>query len=158
MACPVRSGAAVWCVSGPGIPFGARVTRYAGSGRWWLDVCIVGQHLPQMYRTEEIRPLIPRFAVLAGLCPACLGFGTTANLAGFYPFGIDEIDPCEHCGGTGRPCLRAAGRRSPDGAQGDVQVLPHKLVTASGLPGVLAGVCLGCGNEAANHAAHPDAA
>ena len=67
-------------MSGPGIPCGARrlgddVLGAAPPGRTWLDVCIIGQHLPQMYQDSEMRALMPGDCPALGLCPDCLGFG-----------------------------------------------------------------------------------
>jgi len=152
-----------WVTSGPGLPCGARrlgdsVLGPAQKGRVWLDVCILGQHLPQMYRDAELGDLTPEGCARLGLCPDCLGFGdmspavvTDALLAAR---GIDEVKrPCPGCGGTGRPALRITVTRSPDGVQGDIRPLPHAYVPPieavdpdlAVLFQVPDGMCLACG-------------
>lgn len=155
----------VW--SGP-IPVGARVLRYgeAPSARrspadrileligaavddhasqCWLDICVLGQHLPQAYRFGEIMPLDVETARRFALCPTCLGFGTTTLGPVALAAGIDEvIEPCSECEGSGRPAMRVTISRSPGSIMGNMEVLEHEPVMLQGNP-----MCLACGLEAA---------
>lgn len=158
MALIAAPGVPVWCVFGPGLPAGARVTRIADRERLWLDVCLLGHHLPQLHRPAQIGGLPQAACAALGLCPDCLGFGTLAALDGFYPYGVDEVPGrCATCHGTGRPCLRVSTHRTPSGTEGSVRVLPHNPVIRSDIKGVTGDLCLACGNEAGS-AAHRAAA
>lgn len=122
-----------WVPSGPGLPCGARELGDAGDGKTWLDVCIMGQHLPQMYRTAELNELTPGACARLGLCPDCLGFGDTNPVpAGDLleaARGIDQVTaPCPGCGGSGRPALRVTLTRDASGVTGDIRPLPHEYV------------------------------
>lgn len=152
-----------WVMSGPGLPCGARllgddVLGPAPDGRTWLDVCILGQHLPQMYQDSEIRGLSAEDCAGLGLCPDCLGFGdlsrepvTDALMAAR---GVDQVErPCPGCGGTGRPAIRITVRRDSLGTEVSIRPLPHRyvplldgtdplLLAASGAAD---GMCLACG-------------
>lgn len=152
------NSAAVWVVSEPGLPCGARplgdsLLGPAPSGRVWLDVCMLGQHLPQMYRQDEVRGLAAGRCERLGLCPDCLGFGdmsrapvTEVLLAAR---GIDQVErPCPNCGGTGRPAVRITVRRDAPGATASIRPLPHEYVPPldlSALCGIPDGMCLACG-------------
>ena len=126
-------------MSGPGLPCGARRTGIMGQapdGRVWLDVCILGQHLPQMYQAAEICELAPEGCARLGLCPDCLGFGDLAQAASVLALArrSDEAaERCPGCGGSGRPALRVTVRRDASGIQGAIHPLPHEYV--SPLPG-----------------------
>lgn len=155
----------IWVTSGPGLPCGARklgdsVLGPAARGTVWLDVCILGQHLPQMYREKELRDLDAKGCARLGLCPDCLGFGDTSTVtlgageALLAARGIDELKrPCPGCGGTGRPALRITVTRDGSGVQGDIRPLPHAYVppldgTDPELVALFGGtgdMCLGCG-------------
>src|SRR5438552_5422298 len=122
-----------WVSSGPGLPCGARILGDAGDGRVWVDMCTMGQHLPQMYPPGEVHDLTPDGCARLGLCPDCLGFGDTApGLAGDLgeaARGIDEVQhPCAGCGGSGRPALRVTLTRDPAGVTGGIRLLPHEYV------------------------------
>ncbi len=120
------------------MPCGARelgdsVLGPAQSGRVWLDVCILGQHLPQMYRKDEARELRAEDCARLGLCPDCLGFGDTAAYrfanALFVARGADEVQqPCPNCGGTGRPAVRVTVEHDANGVTGGIRPLPHEYV------------------------------
>ena len=147
----------IWVASGPGVPCGARRLGDAGDGRVWVDVCIMGQHLPQMYQSAELHDLAAEDCARLALCPACLGWGDTsgtlpADLAEAAR-GIDEVrEPCAECGGSGRPALRITVTRDGAGIQGTITPLPHKYVPPleGGDPvlaaafGVPADMCLAC--------------
>src|ERR1017187_9198745 len=80
----------IWGTRGPGLPCGARRLGDGPGGRVWLDVCIIGQHLPQMYRPGDLRDLTAEGCARLGLCPDCLGFGDLdPRLAG----GVLEAGP-----------------------------------------------------------------
>ena len=148
----------IWVTGGPGMPYGARRLGDAGDGRVWLDVCILGQHLPQMYRPGELNDLAPEGCARLGLCPDCLGFGDldpgVAEGMLEAARGIDEVrQPCPGCGGTGRPALRITLDRSNGGIQGSIRPLPHEYEPPlEGRDPVLAAafevpqdMCLACG-------------
>jgi hypothetical protein len=148
----------IWVTSGPGLPCGARKLGDAGDGRVWLDVCIIGQHLPQMYRPGDMDDLTAEGCARLGLCPDCLGFGDLdpGLAAGMLEAarGVDQVkSPCPGCGGTGRPALRITIRRDGSGVQGSIRPLPHEyapplagadplLLAAFEAPGDM---CLACG-------------
>lgn len=159
-----------WVLSGPALPAGARRLDDAGlgdppPGRTWLDVCILGQHLPQMYPDREIRELTAGECPRLGLCPDCLGFGDVGTLrrgaddprsrVRWLARGIDEVrDRCPNCGGSGRPALRITVTRGPGGTviEGAIRSLPHAYVPPMAAdPNMLAlfeipdGMCLACG-------------
>jgi hypothetical protein len=153
----------IWVTSGPGLPCGARklgddVLGPASRGRTWLDVCIIGQHLPQMYRDSEMRDLRPVDCARLGLCPDCLGFGDTSPAAitdaRLAARGVDQVEHrCPGCGGTGRPALRVTIQRDGGGVQGSIRPLPHEYAPTTAMPGPLLlaafeapqDMCLACG-------------
>jgi hypothetical protein len=132
------TGPGIWVLSGLGLPCGARklgdtVLGPAQSGRVWLDVCILGQHLPQMYRKAELADLTSEGCARLGLCPDCLGFGDTSPApvadALAAARGIDQVrHPCANCGGSGRPALRVTVTRGAGGTEGSIRPLPHAYV------------------------------
>ena len=147
----------VWVQSG-GLPCGARQLGEAGNGRVWLDVCVLGQHLPQQYRPAEISDLDAGGCAGLGLCPACLGFGdldpALPRGLGEAARGVDQITrPCGTCGGSGRPALRVQVTRTANGVTGQINPVAHDYVPP--LPGmdlsqaVMFGLeadsCLACG-------------
>lgn len=153
----------VWVLSGPGLPCGARVLGDAGDGRTWVDVCVIGQHLPQMYAPGEIHDLEMGGCGRLGLCPDCLGFGDTApGLARDLAEAARRVDevtaPCPGCGGSGRPAIRVSVTVAPGGGiTGALRPIPHLYVppldgsdpvlrAAFGVPD---GMCLACGGEQA---------
>ena len=157
------SASGIWVTSGPGMPCGARklgdsVLGPAQSGRVWLDVCILGQHLPQMYREGELCDLTAEGCARLGLCPGCLGFGDASPAVVTDPLlaarGIDEVKrPCPGCGGSGRPAVRVTVQRDSGGVQGSIRSLPHQYVPPldgsdpeyMALFEVAADMCLACG-------------
>ncbi len=147
-----------WVTSGASLPCGARKLGDAGDGRIWLDVCILGQHLPQMYKPRDMNDLTTEGCARLGLCQDCLGFGDLdpTPAAGMLEAarGIDELrQPCPGCGGTGRPALRITLARSDGGIQGSIRPLPHSYAPPlEGRDPVLAAafgesedMCLACG-------------
>ena len=132
----------IWVTSGPALPCGARrlgdeVLGPATAGRTWLDVCIIGQHLPQMYADGELRELEPDGCARLGLCPDCLGFGDLGPSGAAHALqaarGVDQVaQPCPNCGGTGRPALRITIDRSSGGVTGTMRPLPHSYVPPLG--------------------------
>ncbi len=152
----LEPGDPVWCLQG-GFPVGGRVLGgdmpeqlpAPAVGTVWVNVASVGgQHLPQMYREHELRPLDAVGCGPLGLCPTCLGFGTIHPLTpDWYPFGVDELPhPCRACEGSARVGLRSAVTRSGGTVEGVLSFVPHGYVGPSSLPGVIQGFCLGCGN------------
>ena len=129
---------AVWVTSGPGLPCGARrlgngLLGPAAPGKVWLDVCVIGQHLPQMYRQGELSELTAEDCAGLGLCADCLGFGdmddSPAGDLLAAARGVDQVRrPCPNCGGTGRPALRVGIRRDASGVTGELRPLPHAYV------------------------------
>jgi hypothetical protein len=137
----------------------------------WLDVCIMGQHLPQMYRAAEARDLTAEGCARLGLCPDCLGFGDLdPGLAADMleaARGIDEVKhPCPGCGGSGRPALRVTVKRDQTGGiTGGIRPLPHEYappledadpVLAAAF-GVAPDMCLACGMPQGGAGPHGEA-
>jgi len=145
-----------WVLSG-GIPSGARtIAPGDGKATMWLKVCVLGQHLPQMYREDEIHRITPESAPHLGLCPDCLGWGTQQEniplpwpgggmSAAAYPHGIDERpEPCPVCEGSGRPALRSIVTRDGGQVNGRLEFRPHEYVPPRR---DTMQVCLACGSE-----------
>lgn len=159
---PNPSPTKYWVYSGPGIPCGARELDASVLGpsterSMWLDVCILGQHLPQMYSREEIYELHADQCEMLGICPDCFGFGDVSNSPITHPVqsarGIDQLDlACANCGGTGRPMLRIYISRSESATTAQIRPIPHKYVPPqfedpelAALFGATPDMCLGCG-------------
>jgi hypothetical protein len=154
-------GDGIWVTSGPGLPCGARkldprVMGDAPRGRTWVDVCIIGQHLPQMYRDTEISTLDAGGCERLGLCPDCLGFGDTApgvRAAFDAARAIDQIArPCANCGGSGRPAIRVSVTRTAGATTGSIRPLPHAYIPPldpdpelAAAFGAAPDMCLACG-------------
>ena len=148
-------------IAGPGLPCGARklddrVLGRARPGTVWVDLCMLGQHLPQMYRRDEIRVLEAGGCARLGLCPDCLGFGDLgppAAAALQAARDINQVRPCPKCAGSGRPAIRVTVARDPSGVQGSIRPLPHEYVPPlpdadpdlAALFGVPPDMCLACG-------------
>jgi hypothetical protein len=107
-----------------------------------------------VYRRSELRALTAADAPRLGLCPACLGYGTTGELAvsldGYHPYRVDEIeDPCAECGGSGRPYVKVTIRHDNGQITGHMDVARHLPVYRErGLAGYAVlpdGLCLACG-------------
>jgi hypothetical protein len=99
----------------------------------WLDVCILGQHLPQMYRVTEVRELTAEACASLGLCDKCLGWGdsggTDAREVLYAARRVDEVrQPCPGCAGSGRPALRVSVTVASSGLTGQIRPLPHAYV------------------------------
>lgn len=161
------TSAGIWVMSGHGIPCGARPLGDAALGPategWvWLDVCILGQHLPQMYATGDIRELAAAGCGRLGLCEDCLGFGdldrTPVTDALRAARGVDQVKQlCPNCGGSGRPAIRVTVHRDlAGGVTGALRPVPHAYVPPLGadeslksmfttLLGSQPGMCLACG-------------
>lgn len=126
---------ACWVVSAPGIPCGARVLgEDYRSDRLWLDVCIMGQHLPQMYPENEIHDLGKGHCRVLGLCEDCLGFGdkgTEPPKSDLMSLSraVDEVEnPCTACGGTGRTAMRVRIVRAFGATTAEISFLPHAYI------------------------------
>jgi hypothetical protein len=118
-----------------GIACGARVLEVGPP--LWIDLCMIGQHLPQMYAPKELHPIDVDICEQNGLCPACMGYGTQGDVP--LAAGVDQVpDPCEICGGTGRAVLRVNMTRTPSSTEARIEVLPH-------VPQWNKGHCLACG-------------
>jgi hypothetical protein len=118
-----------------GIACGARVLELGPP--LWIDLCMLGQHLPQMYARKELHPIDIDICEKVGLCPGCLGYGTNAGVP--LAAGIDQVpEPCEICRGTGRAVVRVNMTRTADSTEAQIDVLPH-------IPQWHNGNCLACG-------------
>jgi len=123
-----------WVVSAPGVPFGARILGMDyRSDRIWVDVCLMGQHLPQMYAEEHVHGLGRGHCKVLGLCEECLGFGDTdTSISGdmlHAARSIDEVvNPCKNCGGTGRTAMRVRLARGFGQMAAEMSFLPHEYV------------------------------
>lgn len=132
-----------------GIPVGARVrpdvAEYLGPpvtrDGVWIDMCSMGQHLPQCYRVGELAPLDAEVAVRHGLCPDCLGYGTTDELRDLVAHSTEIAKPCGNCGGSGRPSLRVEVEQpAPGTTLGKLLPQPHAPVLVAEQD-----YCLACG-------------
>lgn len=128
-----------WVLHPPGQPMGCQILGDAPSSdpkmpKLWVDVCAIGQHIPQMYVKHEIRPLSASLAVQLGLCPECLGYGdltpiTKESKALEILRGIDEVhNKCTVCHGSGRPAVLPIHRRGRDGTTVSMKMTPHPYV------------------------------
>lgn len=111
----------------PKLYHAGRVMQETGS-TVWLDVCIMGQHLPQQYKREEITAMTPELIKEHSLCETCQGYGTT-DLFEDLPIGAgpDQVPhPCETCGATGKKYLRVTLHRDASGVTGQMNILPHE--------------------------------
>lgn len=72
----------------------------------WLDVNMMGVHLPQRYRVDEIkgRLEVPHQASEHGFCTDCMGFGLVHTSQG--------VRECETCGGSGRSSIYVVMHRT----------------------------------------------
>lgn len=135
--------AGLWVMSAPGIPCGAKRLGVpsgsaTGRGKTWIDVCIIGSHIPQMYGNPEIHPLEKSDCDRLGICPECLGFGdvgdfevvrTSPDITAVARDISQIASPCAHCAGSGRPAIRARVVRAADGSvRGSMAVVPHAYV------------------------------
>lgn len=147
-----------WVPVGYGMPCGAREISVPEDDRVWLDVCVLGQHLPQMYRLREVRPLDRDGCAALGLCPDCLGAGDPAaqvippSFAALTGNDTEAHVPCPGCGGSGRPAVRVTVTRGDAGTFASLRPLPHQYVPPGEQdPLLLAafsvppGLCLACG-------------
>lgn len=140
-----QRGTPVWVLQA-GMTYGARqVAPGSHAGTVWLSVCMMGQHLPQMYQAAEVHPVTQLAAPGLGLCAACLGFGTAADLPDvFYPYAVDELSAaCPQCEGSGRPAVVVTLVRDGNGIEGSARLRPHAWVKP--VRGALPGRCAACG-------------
>lgn len=137
---PDTSEKALWALGAPGLPFGAKRVGDTGpippkTTKLWLDVCLLGQHIPQIYEIREIHEFTKEEAPGLGLCPDCLGFGdldTTVRetFVQVTRFLYEITNPCATCSGTGRVALRIAMDRDPvtRTTTSHLTILPHAYV------------------------------
>lgn len=92
-----------------------------------LDLCAMGQHLPQNYRRAECTPLIDDDLAAHGLCTTCRGWGLTS----MYDHGtVDQVldgqagDVCPDCGGSGRKGITITVNREPGKVEGHIDMAP----------------------------------
>lgn len=150
---------AVWVKFGPGIPCGARVAGSAGEDRVWIDMCALGQHVPQMYHTKDLNQLTREQCARLALCEDCLGYGDLSATPGEWPAlarRIDEVaTPCPNCGGSGRPAVRCTASQDDAGTiTGGITFVPHVYVPPLEVPDpdlaalfeVSTDMCMACGN------------
>jgi hypothetical protein len=124
-----------WVLSGP-LPCGATALPEEAMGQprqgtVWVDVCIMGQHLPQMYPYNELHDLAREDCAGLGLCEDCLGLGDLSPagaLGGLVRYVDDAARPCPGCAGSGRSALRVVVHRSATGISADIRPLPHAYV------------------------------
>lgn len=139
---------AVWVLAGAAMPCGAREISSRmpdpGRGRAWLDICLLGQHLPQMYRLAEIHDLDAEDCHDLGLCAVCMGYGTTAAQVPLAA-PVDQIpQPCTTCGGSGRPGVRVTVQRDANSAVAQIHPQPHDYVPWQAMGD---GYCVACGTR-----------
>jgi hypothetical protein len=155
---------AVWAWAAPGMPYGGRLLGEAPDRptHSWIELCIAGAHLPQIYANDEITLLSTTACERLGLCPECLGFGDLAptdldspDMAAFAR-GIDELTtPCPTCEGSGRSCIRATIDRSDAMMSGTIECIPHAYLPPPANRGMYTGMasafgateelCMACG-------------
>jgi hypothetical protein len=119
-----------------------------------VSICVFGAHFPRQVPAKNLTVLDEDSAPALGLCPGCLGFGTSGDLppSSVFPAG-ETPDPCGSCGGTGRSCLRLITAMAETGAP-VVALLPHG---ARRLDGCADGMCVACGLPVRDPQAHPSA-
>ena len=132
-----------WVMGAPGAPYGAKILGDAERGmtgaRYWVDLCLIGQHIPQMYDKQDVHELTPLDCPRLGLCAECLGFGDVGDFEQIRRSssltvaarGIDEMSLdrlCTTCGGTGRPYTRVRILRTHGTTTGEITVLHHAYV------------------------------
>jgi hypothetical protein len=115
-----------------GSSFGARTIGPADNGLVWIDLNMLGQHIPQMYRIADLRGINKRIASEVGLCPDCLGYGTNDPLPRamhLQPVGSDELEnPCVKCRGSGKEFIRTEVIRTAEEVTGSLVILPHEYL------------------------------
>lgn len=141
---------AVWVKSSADLPCGARRALPEGVAqpdKAWLDVCVLGHHIPQMYRDSEIYPLTAEDCPRLGLCPDCLGYGDLwepgrdASIREVVR-GPDQLrQPCTRCEGSGRPALKVNIERDASGLTGS---LSHRVHNFTPWPDAGPGWCIAC--------------
>lgn len=114
----------------------------------WLDINMLGQHLPQMYRPSEFEEATTEQIVAYGLCTECKGYGSKTLQA--VAVGVDEItDPCEVCAGVGRAAVRVRLERDDTSVTGHVTFESHEPVWSphpiDNGDGILRKLCFACG-------------
>lgn len=90
--------------------------------RVWIDLCILGSHLPQMYRPTEFEPATRELAEKHELCPTCLGYGNV-------PFRAEAPDGvwarCDDCRGSGSSKFFVDITQNADGSVIEGRVTPR---------------------------------
>jgi hypothetical protein len=94
----VYSGMVVVITKGA-VSWGGRVTEPFDDRAWWIDVNLLGSHVLELYRVEEIASTLTVSGSnedsISDLCKSCIGYGLTQALAG--------MTQCGECKGSGRP-------------------------------------------------------
>lgn len=99
-----------------------RLLEYVDRLSWWVDVNMLGQHLPQMYREHELQPMAD--PAHHGLCEPCQGLGSTAStpIYSWQEVVFADHPPCGACAGSGRPAVTVTVERSASVTQGTVSI------------------------------------
>lgn len=137
---PRDSRPSYWVLNAPGLPCGAQIIGVDQRNplKYWVDMCLLGGHLPQMYEKAQIYPLTEEDAPYLGLCTHCMGFGdiwppksTNDQAPPLFAFArtIDEVHhPCHMCDGTGRPAMRVQVVHGRDEIRHNIHIKPHPYV------------------------------
>lgn len=109
-----------------GSAHGAKFVQFV-DGQWaWIDLCMIGQHLPQRYNVHEIKRIDSKIANELGLCPNCLGYGTLDVLPFPATVSSDQLkNPCPKCDGSGKEFIRLQITRTETGSTGTMIILEH---------------------------------
>lgn len=90
--------------------------------RVWLDLNIMGSHLPQMYRRSELEPATRELCQAHELCAECLGYG------GFLEVddkGAYRTRRCDECRGSGSSRYYVEISQNADGSVVEGRVIPR---------------------------------
>lgn len=128
----------------PGAMGGMVASEPQQEGFYWLDMVVLGNHLPQMYRPHEFVEATPERARAYGLCEDCLGYGSTEPVR-LEAANIGDVrTPCGRCEATGREFVRVYRKKVKDGVQMAVQILAHAPQLADESEGWGEDLCLRC--------------